>query len=102
MESFLRNLRVFFSNNINIKVDANSLLNDFRGNGIILLFFSCLRNNSELSARFIYQILDIFFFKHGLYEIGLFKAIFTTSILIFLTFGIIVFDDHHANASIKR
>ena len=55
-----------------------------------------------LNVKFIYQILDIFFFKYGLYKIDLFQTILKTLTLFIFIFAVIVFDNHHTNDGIKR
>lgn len=63
-KNLLTSLRTLFSNNIDIKVIANPLFNDFRGNSIILLFFLGLNGSDRLSLRLIYYILDLFFLRY--------------------------------------
>lgn len=47
MKYFLRSLKVFFFNNINVKVYANFLLDNFDSNYIVLVFLLNLINSSR-------------------------------------------------------
>lgn len=47
-ESLLGALGIFFSNNVDIKIHTNSLLDDFRGNCVVFLFFPNLDGGSKL------------------------------------------------------
>ena len=96
-KSFPLFLKVFFINNINIEVTINSLFDDFGVNGIVLLFFFDLRDGSRFRSRFIYNILDFFFFKYDLYEIGQMGPILKTSEFFFFTILFIVFICHCNN-----
>ena len=64
VESLPAFLRAFFCNNINIKIVADLLFNDFRSDSIVFLLFYNLRGDSRLSSKATYYILDFFFFEY--------------------------------------
>lgn len=59
----------------------------------VLFFFFNLDGNGEFGLRVIYDILNLFFFKHGLSKISPLKLIFKASKFLFF-FIIIIFGGH--------
>lgn len=96
MEYFLGFLKVFFSNNINIKIRVDLLLDNFKSNYIIFLYFSGLCGSSGIILQVIYDVPDFFFFKHSLHKVRLLGSIFKAIKLLSFTFAIIIFAGHYA------
>ena len=90
-ESFPVSLGTPFSNNINIKIAADPLFNDFGDNNVVFLFFSNLKGGSRLSLRAIYYIPDFFFFEDDLREISPLRLLLVVSKLLFLALLFVIF-----------
>lgn len=82
---------VMFSDNTNIKVGNNILLDNFGSHNIVFLLFPSLSNYSRINIRPIDYISDLFFFKYDLGKIGPLKPIFKATELFFLTLVIVIF-----------
>lgn len=87
-------LRVFFSDDINIKICANPLSDNFRSNYVIFLFFLDLSSGSELILQAIYDVPDFSLFKHGLHEVDPLGPILKTPELLSFAFVISIFTCH--------
>lgn len=84
----------FFSNDIDVKVAVDPLLDDFGSNSIVFLLFPSLSSCGRVSSRFIYYIPDLFYLKHGLNKVGLLRPIFKVAELFFLALAIVVLFTH--------
>lgn len=93
MESLPESLGVFFSNDIDVKICIDSLLDDFEGNYILFLFFSSLDGGGRLGLQAIYDVITLFFFKHGLNKISSLEPVFEIPKL-FSFFTIVVFSGY--------
>lgn len=94
-EYFLKSLGVFFSTDIDVEICADLLLDNFRINYIVFLFFSGLSSGNGLILRVIYNISDFFLLNYGLNKVGpQLGPIFEASKLISFTFTIIVYASH--------
>lgn len=89
-------LRVIFFNDVDIEVVVDHLLNDFRGNNIVLLFFPCLRSSDKVNIRSIYYIPDFFFIEYDLCKIGWLRPVLKAMELLFLVFAVIIFVYHYS------
>lgn len=90
IKCFSRFLKVYFLNNVDVKVCAKFLLDDFSDNYIILVFYPNLRSGSRFGTWFIYNISDLFFFKHSLHKIGQVETIFKIFKFFLFVFAIII------------
>lgn len=93
----LGSLRVFFSNNVDIKFAVDLLLDDLKRDSIVFLFFPSLSGNSEVSSRSIHYISDLFFFKHDLSKVGLLRPIFKATELLSFALTIVGLISHFAD-----
>lgn len=85
-ECFLKSLKVFFSNNINIKIYTDLLFDNFGSNCIIFLFFLNLGSKGKLILQAICNIPNFFFFKHGLCKIDPLEPILKVLEFLFFYF----------------
>lgn len=92
---FPRFLRVFFFNDINIKICADALLDDFSSNSIVFLILFGLGCSSGLGLQAIYNVPDFFLFKYGWRKVSLLRPIFKAAELFSLASAIIAFDSHY-------
>lgn len=92
-ESLLGVLEIFFSNDVNVKIRTDSLLDDFRSNCVVFLLLPDLDGGSKLGSRVIYNVPELFFLKHGLDEISPLGSIFKALKLLFF-FAVITLDSH--------
>ncbi len=85
---------VSFSNDVDIEVGVDPLLDDFGSNSVILLLLPSLSSCSRISTRSIYYILDLFFLEHGLSKIGPLRPILKAAELLSLPLAVVVFVHH--------
>ena len=83
-------LRIFFSYDINIKITVDPLLDDFRSNNIVFLFFPSLSSCVEISLRFIHYIPNLFLLKNYLGKVDPLRPVLKAVELLSLAFAIIV------------
>lgn len=83
-----------FSNNIDIEVGVDLLLDDFGSNSIVFFLLLNLGSYSKISTRPIYYILDLFFLKHGLGKIGPLRPILEAKELLSFALAVNVFVCH--------
>ena len=97
MRCFLGSLGVFFSNNVEIEVTIDPLLDDFWSDSIVLIFFSSLSGCGEISSRSVAYIPDLFFLKYSLIKVSLLKSIFKAMELLSLAFAVVIIVSHLNN-----
>ena len=85
---------VLFSDNVDIEVGINLLLENFGSDIIVLLLFPSLGSCNKISTRPIYYIPDLLFLKYGLDKIGLLRPIFEVTEFFSLALVVIVFICH--------
>lgn len=85
---------VFFSNDIDVKVTIDPLLNDFRNDSIIFFLFPSLSSYGKISIRSFYYIPDFFLFKYGLYKVGPLRAILELIEFFSLFLTIVILINH--------
>lgn len=54
-------LEIFFSNDVNVKIRVDALLDEFSGNCIVFLFFPSLGYGNKLGLQAIYDVPNLFF-----------------------------------------
>ena len=87
MECLPEPVRVFFSNDVDVNIAVDSLLDDFKNDSIMLLLFLSLSSYDGVSLRYIHYIPDLFFLKHDLCKLGLLKLILKAA--EFLSFDLV-------------
>ena len=75
-DCFLGSLKVFFFNNINIEIHGFPLLNTSKSNCVVFLLFHNLGVGNELISQAIFDVSELFFCKHDLYEVSPLGPIF--------------------------
>ena len=85
---------VSFSDNVDVKVGIDPLLDNFGSNSVVLLLFSSLGSCSRISTRPIYYIPDLLLLEHGLGKIGPLRPIFKATELLSLALAVVVFVRH--------
>ena len=102
VECLLGALRVPFSNDVDVKVAIDPLLDDFRSNSVVYLFSLSLSSCDEVSLKFIHYISDLFFFKHSLSRINLLGPILKTLELHCLALIVVILVSHFTNLHYLR
>ncbi len=101
-ESLLGSLGILFSNNIDIKVVINSLLDDFGDNDIVFFLFFGLGNGRELCMTSVYHILEFFFFEHSLHKVCLLKPVSKAVELFSFAFAVVILSSHCDGSDIRE
>ncbi len=94
MERFLRSLGIHFSNNIDIEVTVDPLLDKFEGNGVALYFLLGLDSNNRLHIRSVYHIPDFFLFEYSLRKVSPLGPVLKAAKLFSFILTIIVFGSY--------
>lgn len=94
MKSLLRLLKFLFSNDINIKIYIDLLLDNFEDNYITFLFFLSLDGDSKRGLQAINNVLILFFFKYVLSEISLLRPVFEFFKILFFAFMVVALNDY--------
>ena len=97
MECLSGPLRIFFSNNVDVKVTVDPLLDDFKSDRIVFLLFPSLSSYGGVSSKSIHYIIDIFFLEHYLGKVGSLRSILKVVELLSLALAIVVLISHFAN-----
>ena len=87
-------LGVFFSNDVDIKVTVDPLLDDFRSDSVILLLFPSLSSCDGVSSKSIHYISDLFLLEHCLGKVGSLKPVLKAAELLFHILAVVVFVSH--------
>ena len=87
-------LGVSFSNDVNVKINVYPLLNNFRSNSIVLLFFPSINSCDGVSLRSIHYISDLFFLKHCLGKVGPLRPVLKAAELFSLALAVVIFVSH--------
>lgn len=93
-KSLLEFLRIHFSNNVDIEVAANLLLDDFGGYGIVFLYLLGLGGSSRLCTRSVYHVPDLFLFKYSLRKMSPIEPVLKTAKLFSFVFAFVVLGGH--------
>ena len=88
---FLGSLGILFSDDIDVEICADPLLDNFKSNCVIFLFLLGLGGGSWLISQAIYNVSDFFLLKHGLREVGALGPIFEAPELFSFAFVVILF-----------
>lgn len=101
MKSFLGSLGIFFSNNVDIEVAVNLMLDDFRSDDIILFFPSNLGGGDKLHTRLVYHILDLFFFDYSLRKVSPLGSVLKAAKFLFFALILLVFGGYYDGGNIR-
>ena len=83
-----------FSDNIDVEIGINPLLDNFENDSVVLLFFPSLDSCSRISTGPIYYILDLFLLEYSLGKIGPLRPILEVLKLLSFTLTNVVFVCH--------
>ena len=82
------------SDNIDIEVGIDPLLNNFGSDSVVFFFFPSLGSCIKISIESIYYISDLLLLEHGLGKIGPLRPIFKITELLSLAIAVVVFVRH--------
>lgn len=96
-EYLLGPLRVFFSNNVDVKVTIDPLLDDFKSDSIVFFFFPSLSICDRVSLRSIYYIPDLFFLKYDLSKVSTLRPILEVAELFSFVLMLVILVSYFAD-----
>ena len=89
--------RVFFSNDVNIKVTVDFLLDNFRNDNVVFFLFPSLSSYGGVSSKSIHYIPDFFLFEYCLDKVSLLRLVLKVAEFLSFTLTNVIFVNHLAN-----
>ena len=89
-QKLLWSMWVSFSNNIDLKIGVDPMLDNFGSDSVVFLFFPRLDSFSKISMGPMYYIVDLLFLEYSLGKIGPLRPIFKVTELLSLALAVIL------------
>lgn len=96
-QSLLQPSWVLFSDDVNVEIRIDPLLDDLGSDSVVLLLLLCLGSYSKICIGPIYYIPDLYFLGYGLDKISPLRPILEVTEHFFLALVIVVFIHYDDN-----